>query len=167
MLNITKESRALQGPWTTLVKGRGLGSITKNFDPKESHYIKEIFRVIDESSIKPNQYNNFSKLLCDFILDFNNPNILFFQRKELHPRVDLIIESLKNINSPYLYVSASSILFETFGKLGLDPHLWINKEINLVDDALNILNTQVSEFKIGKIGKIRTRRHINYTPVAW
>ncbi|MEW5754726.1 MAG: hypothetical protein AB1810_00330 [Pseudomonadota bacterium] len=139
MLNITNESRALQGPWTTLVKGRGLGANTKNFDPIESNYIKEIFGVLDESIVTSNPYNQFFKELCDFILDFNNPEILFFQRKELHPRIETIIESLKKIDNPNLYVSASSVLFESFGKLGLDPHLWMNKEIDLVDDALNQL----------------------------
>lgn len=139
MLNITNESRALQGPWTTLVKGRGLGANTKNFDPTESNYIKEIFWVLDESRVKSNPYNQFSKELCAFILDFNNPEVLFFLRKELHPRIEIIIESLKKIDNPNLYVSASSVLFESFGKLGLDPHLWMNKEIDLVDDALNQL----------------------------
>ncbi|MEJ2691781.1 MAG: hypothetical protein P8166_01705 [Candidatus Thiodiazotropha sp.] len=139
MLNVTKESRALQGPWTTLVKGRGLGANTKIFDPAESGYIKKIFRILDESSIKSNPYNQFSKELCAFILDFNDPKILFFQKKELHPRIEVIIELLKSIDDPYFYVSASSILFESFGKLGLDPHLWLNKEIDLIGDALNQL----------------------------
>lgn len=139
MLNVTNESRALQGPWTTLVKGRGLGANTKDFDFTESNYIKEIFFILDELMEESNQYNQFSKKLCAFILDFNNPEILFFQRKELHPRVEIIIESLKKIDNPNLYVSASSVLFESFGKLGLDPHLWMNKEIDLVDDALNKL----------------------------
>jgi len=139
MLNITNESRALQGPWTTLVKGRGLGANTKNFDHAESRYINEIFSVVGESSMKSNPYNQFSRELCAFILDFNNPEILFFQRKELNPRIETIIGALKKIDDPNLYVSASSILFESFGKLGLDPHLWVNREIDLVDDALNQL----------------------------
>jgi len=136
MLNITNEARVLQGPWSTLVKGRGIGSNTKNFDSVESNYIKEMFSILDESIPKLNPHTLFSKELCHFILDFNNPEILFFQRKELHPRVDKIIANLKKIDDPYLYVSASSILFESFGKLGLDPHLWINKNIDLTGDAL-------------------------------
>ncbi len=140
MLNITNESRAFQGPWTTLVKGRGLGANTKKFDLSESNYIKEIFRIVGESSIKTNPYNQFSKELCAFILDFNNPEMLFFQRKELHPRIEMIVGSLKKIDNVGLYISASSILFESFGKLGLDPQLLVNNKIDLVDDALNQLD---------------------------
>lgn len=136
MLNITNESRAFQGPWTTLVKGRGLGSNIKKFSVDESRYIKEIFGVIDKTTVKYNSYNNFSKEICSFILDFNNPNVLFFQRKELHYRIDKVIGSLRAINDSYLYVSASAIFFEVVGKLGLDPNLWVNKEIYLVEDAL-------------------------------
>ncbi|MFT6986064.1 MAG: hypothetical protein ACJAT7_001885 [Psychromonas sp.] len=136
MLNITNESRVLQGPWTTLVKGRGLGANTEKFDPVKSSYIKEIFRIVDQSTVKSIPYNKFSKELCNFILDFNNPAIPFFQRKELHPRIDLVIASLKKIDDPYQYFLASAILFESFGKLGLDPHLWINKQIDLAEDAL-------------------------------
>lgn len=136
MLNITNESRALQGPWTTLVKGRGLGLNTKKFNVNESRYIKEIFGVIDKTTVKSNSYNKFSKELCSFILDFNDPDVLFFQRKELHSKIDKVIGSLKAIDDPYLYVSASAIFFEVIGKLGLDPNLWMNKEIYLVEDAL-------------------------------
>ena len=140
MLNVTNESRVLQGPWTTLVKGRGLGANTKNFDPTEAAHIKEIFRVLDELSVKSNPYNQFSKELCAFILDFNNPEISFFLRKELHPRIEIIFGLLKKIDNPNFYILASSILFESFGKLGLDPHLWMNKEMDLVVDALNQLH---------------------------
>ena len=74
MLNITNESRALQGPWSTLVKGRGLGTNTKTFSADESKYIKEIFGVIDKTVVSSNSYNKFSKELCSFILDFNDPS---------------------------------------------------------------------------------------------
>ncbi len=136
MLNITNESRVLQGPWTTLVKGRGLGSNTKKFSADESGHIKEIFEVIDKTIVKSNSYNKFSKNLCYFILDYNDPDCLIFQRKEFYSRIDKVISSLKVIDDPYLYVSASAIFFEVIGKLGLDPNLWANKGINLVEDAL-------------------------------
>jgi len=136
MLNITNESRVFQGPWTTLVKGRGLGLNTKNFNVDESRYVKEIFGVINKTAVRSNPYNKFSEKLCCFILDFNDPDFLIFQRKELYSRIDKVIDSLKAIDDPYLYVSASAIFFEVVGKLGLDPNLWVNKEIYLVEDAL-------------------------------
>lgn len=139
MLNITNESRAFQGPWTTLVKGRGLGSNTKNYCVEDAKCIKEIFDMIDKTTVKNTAYNKFSNELCRFILDFNDPKILFFQRKDLHARIDKVIGSLKAISDSYLYISASAILFESIAKLGLDPNLWVNKEIYLVDDALEKL----------------------------
>lgn len=136
MLNISNESRVFQGPWTSLVKGRGLGAITKKFNTKQSACIKQVIKYIDKTPVKTNAYNQFSKVLCHFILDFNDPDVLFFQRKELHARIDNVIQALIAIDEPYLYISASAIFFEMIGKLGLDPNLWVNKEIYLVDDAL-------------------------------
>ena len=140
MLNISNESRALQGPWTTLVKGRGLGAISKNFNIDEANDIKNIFNIVDKSYLKSNPYHLFTKALCNFILDFNNPQVLFFQRKELHAKIDEIIHLLQQIDDTYQYISASAILFESIGKLGLDPNIWSNKNIYLVEDALNKLD---------------------------
>ena len=136
MLNITNESRVFQGPWTSLVKGRGLGSNTKKFSNNESLCIKEIIKNIDKTSVKNNAYHVFSKELSHFILDFNNPDVLFFQRKELHARIDHVIRALKVIEDPFSYISASAIFFEVIGKLSLDPNMWTNKCVYLVDDAL-------------------------------
>lgn len=184
MLNITRESKAFQGPWTTLVKGRGLGAITKNFDQNEATKINKVIAIVEKLAGE-NQHNAFAKELCQFILDFNNPNILFFQRKELQQRINIIIERLKAIKEPHLYISASATFFECIGKLGIDPNAWSNNGIYLVEDALSSLqqlptgneqecykalqcygNLFLGVAHIGQVDKL-TLGHINYVHEAF
>lgn len=149
MLHITNEARALQGPWTSLVKGRGIGSVTRKYNVEEAKTIRSIADLVDKKLKTNNAYSVFSHKLVNFVLDFNNPNCLFFQRKDLYPRIDSIVESLKSIESPYYYISASSVMFECFGKLGLDPQILLTRKYDLVSDALkqleNLPNTTVKD----------------------
>lgn len=121
--NITFEARTMQGPWTTLVKGRGIGTSTRNFNAEDARHIRKMFDITIGALPYSHAYTNFSATLADFILDFVNPENLFFMRKDLFPKMEKILASLVDIKETYEYISASALLFETIGKLGLDPQL--------------------------------------------
>ena len=61
MLNVTRESKAFQGPWTTLVKGRGLGANTKSFDIGEAKHINHVLAIVERLAGNNNRHNEFSK----------------------------------------------------------------------------------------------------------
>lgn len=138
--NITFEARTMQGPWTTLVKGRGLGTSTRNYNPQDARHIRRMFDITIGALPGTHAYTNFSATLTNFILDFVNPENLYFMRKDLFPKIEMVFSALNDIKDAYDYISASSVLFETFGKLGLDPQLTQMPDKDLVEAALSRLS---------------------------
>lgn len=139
-LNYGYEAKLFQGPWTTLVKGRCLGAVSRDYDTGIAENIRHTFNILNSQQKLSDAYLTFSEILTEFVLDYVNPNVLIFQRKELYPRVSSIIHASRKIESKIQYVEACAILFETLGKLGMDYRLLSNKEFCLIDSALEALS---------------------------
>ena len=105
-----------------------MGQIPIGYDEAKAQAIKDAFRVLDENVPSSNGYNRFSQLLTDLILDVENPDISV-DRPALEERISGIKKVLDNIEKPYEYVTAASILMEVVAKLGLGADLLANDNI--------------------------------------
>jgi len=120
LLNYTAEAKISQGPWTSLVKGRSLGALNREFDPIIAEHVQDILAALSQDISYDCQYLRFSSQLTTFVLDYCNPAHLLFRRSELNPRVVEITQTLSTIDDLSTRVHAASILLECIGKLGLD-----------------------------------------------
>lgn len=128
-LNYSVEARISQGPWTSLVKGRSLGALSRKFDPIIAEHVKGTFKALSRRVSDDNHYLCFSSRLTSFVLDLCDPEHLLFRRKELLPRVDQVLHTLSAIGPLSTRVHASSVLLECFGKsLDLTTTCWLTSK---------------------------------------
>jgi len=142
--NLSNESRVFSSPWSRLVRGIALGQYPIDYDPKAADNIRSAFVELNKKISEIGHYNQFYSLLTELILDKNNPQINISSEEE-EKRVESVIKELQRISHPLQYVTASSMLFDSFAKLGMSSSLLVNDKRDLVEDALLRCRLVISE----------------------
>ncbi len=135
--DMTNEGRAFFSPWVRIVRGMALGGDPVDFDPQLARNIKDTTKLLASKIPSDNKYNQFGNELTELILDINDPaNPL--SAEQVKPRVDAILTTIRSIKEPYLFVTASSVLMDSFVKLNLPVDLIVNDRADILKDALDM-----------------------------
>ncbi|MCX5700457.1 MAG: hypothetical protein NTZ63_02810 [Candidatus Omnitrophica bacterium] len=135
---LSNESRTFLSPWMRIVRATAVGQYPVNFDNQTASNLRQALKALEGKIPASNKYQKFTGLLTNLILDINNP-VNKVDAQELKRRTDELVAALKEIEDPSAYVLASSMLFDSFAKLGVNSELLVNADRDLVNDALSKL----------------------------
>ncbi|HTL70162.1 MAG TPA: cysteine dioxygenase family protein, partial [Candidatus Eisenbacteria bacterium] len=148
-LNVSAESRAYPSPWVRVVRGTAIGQNPIDYDPEMAKNLRAALAELDKKIPKGDAYNNFANELTELILSVNDPSVRL-SAGEIRFRTDRIVAEIEEIADPYSFVTAVSVLLESFAKLGLDLSLLVNDRRDVVQNAFSALPGIPSETKDDK-----------------
>lgn len=119
---LSLETRYYASPWMRFVRGMALGQYPTDYKSETDLYIRHAIRALTAKVSEENVFCVYANYLTSFILDFLQKDG-HLAPEEYGRKIALIIDNLRKINDPFLYSTASAILFEVVAKLGLDQRV--------------------------------------------
>lgn len=122
-----------------MIRGIGLGQYPINYDPEIAGHIRKTFDQLAAKVLPSNSYTLFCRALADFALTVSDP-AGNYDHIEIEQVVEPLLEIARAERNPYYRAMAGSLVMDSFAKLGLDPSLLVNDELDFPAEVLGMLD---------------------------
>lgn len=160
-LRLPKESRVgfING-WNWVSRGLGIGQFEADYDAEMAQNLKTSLGILREKVPADNTYNAFVTRLTEFVLDQDDPARVM-TGDDVRVRTEELVALMRKIEGSLLFTNASALLFESYGKLGLDASYLVNSDHDLVAEALNRV-PRIDPLENTGSGSIKAQTRGNY-----
>jgi hypothetical protein len=137
--DLSNESRMISAPWSRLIRGIGLGQYPVNYDPAIAGHIRETFDQLAAKVAPSDTYTPFCRALADFVLTAADSTGARADTG-IEQAVGPLLLAARAERNPYYRALAGSLVMDSFAKLGLDPSLLVNDELDFPAEVLAMLD---------------------------